>query len=438
MKIFMGLSNIASLMKDYEEGFTALGHECFCVSNHNVGIVDGPIDMSVPELVEAMLRKGNDFSPEARSRAHEKILNMAWQKALEADVCFFFWNSFKPNASDLAVLKKMGKRIVVRFCGSEVRDPHVEAQYAVRYNTEAQQYGLPEDLSSLRHKLCYLRQVERYADMIINGSNMSLRPYHWREACIFSQQGIVRRTEPQRKIPIILHAPSNRKTKGTQVWLNVFEALRTAGLQFGVKIIENIPHKDMLREYTTADIVCGSLYYGGRAMWEAFSAGCVHVGVGSTEMTEGALENFKKHFEPLGLTADTKNIMRKMEICDHYAPGFGSPNVNVTEQNVAQALADLILDLPRRQVLADAGPKFMDRWFSPQRVCQNLIDKLFSEDSLEKQLELHLPTFFRDHYIPPKNDMERLRLFNSYNKMVSRCDWYKTYVPSAERDGLVF
>lgn len=440
MKIFMGLSNIASLMRDYKEGFTALGHECFCVASNKKNIVDNSVDMLIPDLVEAALRKENNFSDKARLAAQEKFLNIAWKKALEADICFFLWNSFKPDASDLSILKGLGKRIIVRFCGSEVRDPHVELQWAKHYGMESTDYGLHKDINTLRTKLRYLRQVERYADVVLNGSCMSLRPYHWREGCLFSQQGIVRRQEPQRQEPVLLHAPSDRRTKGTDVWLKAFEILRSAGLKFGVKMVEGIPHADMLREYSTADIVCGSLYFGGRATWEALSAGCVHVGVGTKNLyeNENAKADFKKHLEVLGLPQDEKTIAWKMELCDHFAPVFDSPNVDVTVENVTQKLADLILDVQRRQKLADDGPEFMDKWFSPQKNCARLIDSLFSEDSLEKQAELRFDTFFRDHYIPPENDIERLKLFNSYNKFASRCDWYKRFVPEGERSGLIF
>lgn len=440
MKIFMGMVNIASLYHEYRAGFEALGHEVFSVSaapEHPIQN-SAPVDMFVPLMVEQRLKREPERTPERIEHWNRHYRQMAWQKALEADVCFFMWETFREDAADLADLKRMGKRIIVRVCGSEVRDPHVDAQLAARYGQQSTDYGLPADLHSLHCKLRYLRQVERYADVIINSSGMSLRPFHWREGCLFSQQGIVRRTAPQRRIPILLHAPSSRNTKGTDEWLAAFGALKAAGLQFGVKFVENIPHEDMLREYATADIVCGSLFYGGRAMWEALSAGCVHLGVGSKTLHENTVEDFRRHLGALGLPQDDEHLAWKMDICDHFAPGYAAPNVDVTQETVTQALADLILDLPRRQALAEAGPVFMDTWFSPEKACRSLLDALFEEDTLERRAELHLPTLFRHYYVPPENDPDRISLFNAHTAAVSCCDWYKTFVPRGERAGLSF
>lgn len=437
MKIFMGLNNIASLMRDYKEGFTALGHECFCVSKYEAPIVDGPVDMIIPQVVQATLRKKNDFSPSAQQAALEHAMGLAWQKALEADICFFMWETFRHNASDLAQLKQMGKRIVVRLCGSEVRDPHVDTQYAAHYGLQSVDYGLPTDVQTLRAKLRYLRRVERYADVVIAGSAMSLRPIHWRGACLFSQEGLVRRTARQRSIPVLLHAPSRQSTKGTDIWIAVFNALRDHGLSFGLKLVENIPHADMLKEYATADIVCGSLVYGGRASWEAMAAGCVHAGV-SVNGLVGHRDDEMTMLAGLNKPQDDEHLAWLSGVRDHFAPLAGSPNVAVTPQNVAQTLADLIMDLPRRQAMADAGPVFVDTWLSPTRVCQGIIDSLYEPPTHERLADSFLTTFFRQHYMPPENGQECIKLFNSYNKFVSRCDWYQQFVPSGQRAGLVF
>jgi glycosyltransferase involved in cell wall biosynthesis len=279
MKIFIGMNNVASLIGDYTEGFKDLGCEVFSVTRTDHAITSNNVDLNIPVLVNGKMKRENDFSPQAKEKWTKFYNEMAWQKALEADVVFFLWSSFMEDCSDLPLLKKLGKKIIVRFAGSEVRYPPFEREFCKWSGFPYGDNNLREDIDGFKKKLHYIRMVELFADVVIGSAALSLRPSFVNGFGLFSKRDIPQRTV-HNEIPIIMHAPSKRLTKGTNDWLVVFDALRANGFKFGLKIIEGIPHEQMLREYSSADIFCNSLIYSGRTAMEAMAAGCVVLDVG--------------------------------------------------------------------------------------------------------------------------------------------------------------
>ena len=64
--------------------------------------------------------------------------------------------------------------------------------------------------------------MEKYADLIINtedAAQLQLRPYH-RNTRFLDLRSITPNLD-QRKVPIVVHSPSNRYFKGTKYVINV-------------------------------------------------------------------------------------------------------------------------------------------------------------------------------------------------------------------------
>ena len=104
MKIFIGMQNTGSLMSDYGAGFRALGHEVFCVTESSSAITSDAVDLNIAHVVNTRFARRQATEQERRAYA-TNVRRHAWQKALEADVCMFIWNSFREDASDLPELK---------------------------------------------------------------------------------------------------------------------------------------------------------------------------------------------------------------------------------------------------------------------------------------------------------------------------------------------
>ena len=437
MKIFMGMINITSLYEEYRSGFEALGHEVFTAEVYRgPNQKDEPADLPIPDLAEARARQEGQDTPERRAHWKNFYMDMAWQKACEADVCIFLWQTFREDCRDLAQLKAMGKKIIVRFCGSEVRDDHAHAQFGRETGLAATETE-GAALETLQKKLHYLRMSERYADLTIYSSVLGLRPFYGNGGRLMDTSGILPNTG-QRQVPVILHAPSNRLTKGTSEFLLILEALRGLGLRFGTKIVEGLAHEQMLREYVGSDIYCGALYFGGKADDEAMAAGCVVLSPRGRGMTsEEQAEYYAPVLRALGLDASEDNIRWIDRLQGGVCVAQENPTIAITPENALEELAAVIQDWPRRQRLARQGVAYIKKYYDPAVVCGNILQMLDEPDKLEHRAALAWPAFFRQRYLPP-DDPQRLALFNKYTTLVSRCPWYAQYITPGERAGLRF
>jgi glycosyltransferase involved in cell wall biosynthesis len=66
----------------------------------------------------------------------------------------------------------------------------------------------------------------------------------------------------QRDVPVVLHAPSRRGTKGTELLLPIVDRLRAEGLAFEFRLLEGVPHAEAKRAIADADVVVDNLITG--------------------------------------------------------------------------------------------------------------------------------------------------------------------------------
>ena len=361
MKVFIGLYNIASLFTEFRMGFEALGHEVVTANfaDKVVSICSQDGDFELPGHIPPVLH--GDGSPMARRKRSlysalwkERI----WKDSLDADLFIFLWSSFRPDASDMRFLKSRGKKVVMGCMGSEVRYPPAAAQYRARLGAHHTDYIAPLTVRELEAKLNYLRTAEQYADVVLNGSELSLRPVL--HTFMLDTTGIPSNAAQRRK-PRLLHAPSRKSTKGSDEWAAAFETLKREGLEFDVKMVQNLPHDEMLRTYQEYDIYCGSLYYSGKADFEALAAGCVvlssywdHTEYTLDFQTELTASILRERGTPL-----PKSEIRRLKAATlAFSSEIGFPVVNVTPDTVTDRLRRLIVDYDRRCELAAMGPEF--------------------------------------------------------------------------------
>ncbi|MEO7665116.1 MAG: hypothetical protein ABIV26_08295, partial [Candidatus Limnocylindrales bacterium] len=66
----------------------------------------------------------------------------------------------------------------------------------------------------------------------------------------------------QRERPLVLHVPSRRGTKGTELLLPAIEALQAEGLPFDFQLLEGVPHEEARKAIQNADVVVDNLITG--------------------------------------------------------------------------------------------------------------------------------------------------------------------------------
>ncbi len=73
-------------------------------------------------------------------------------------------------------------------------------------------------------------------------------------------------TKSKNKKPLIIHAPSHQKVKGTRYIIDAVNQLKNEGIDFNFELIEGLTHQEAKERYKSADLVIDQLligWYGG-------------------------------------------------------------------------------------------------------------------------------------------------------------------------------
>lgn len=171
---------------------------------------------------------------------------------------FHYGYSLTPFYWDLRILKHFGKKIFVEFHGSEIRGLYKDITYDFFY---------PEwpSIRNKRKQQNRIRTLLKYADGII------LHDEELREHIpddidvpiyIVPLRVDVNKFEVnhvKNKVPVIVHAPSRRSTKGTE---GILEALKTVNGKYELVLVEGKTQKEALDIYKQADIIIDQISVG--------------------------------------------------------------------------------------------------------------------------------------------------------------------------------
>ncbi len=405
-KVFIGCTDIASLIQEFRTGFTALGIETFSVVHQQSVIQGSKVDISI----EASLPQQEWFSDskqgeQVRAYTRQELKQYCWNRAIkECDTFVFMWDSFTADFRDLLELRKLGKRIVWWFLGEDCRWRGAFDQQMQEYNLAPLRYAYPLTAEALTSRLLRLRWAEAMCDAVFNTpsqAGLALRPYY--DALPFPLD-VTRLTEggEQRERPLVVHAPSSRDKKGTTEILTVFSELQAEGIDFDVDILEGVPHSEALQRYKNADVLVGQLYGVtlGRQDRELLAQGRVVVG---------------------GITAD--RYPQRLPESFPAIPGH-------TPTELKETLRSILPDIAKRRKIAAMGRAFVSSYHDPKNVCEKLLNCL--NEYVKPDYE---PKFFRDHFVP---EPELTPVYNATTKLVAGTAWYRQGVQAGTRLGLEF
>ena len=171
--------------------------------------------------------------------------------------------------SELAWLKRLGKRIVATFQGDDARPP--EANPFVGYS-EAERAEVERVQPRRRAALL------RYADRVFF-LNPDLRRWlpgaEFRAYANVDPHALTPSPIPERDEMIVAHAPSDRKQKGTERIIETVESLRAERMPIRLLLIEGVSHSEALDLTREADLVLDQInlgWYGGYSV-EAMALG---------------------------------------------------------------------------------------------------------------------------------------------------------------------
>ncbi|MDQ6421277.1 glycosyltransferase family 4 protein [Paenibacillus sp. LHD-117] len=193
-----------------------------------------------------------------------KIRDAYFEEALETyDIFHFHFGStfYEPDKRDLQLLKTMGKKLIVHHNGSDVRLLSVARSFNNPYVFVKETW--PEEKVHAN-----MRLLSSYIDhTIIN--DYELMPYvkpYYKHVHVVPYTIDVHQIKPfypaPDSQPLIVHAPSHREVKGTEFVIAAVERLKKEGHEFQFKLLENLPHTEVMQLYRKSTIVIDQLRIG--------------------------------------------------------------------------------------------------------------------------------------------------------------------------------
>ena len=158
---------------------------------------------------------------------------------------------------DLALLRLLGKRVIVVFFGSDSRPSYLNGWEVARGFTGARA------AATTAAKRRMVLRTERHASAIV--CHVLTAQLHRRRAVAFLEMGLPRRAEPEAPRPTtrsarVLHATSSLASKGTQAISDAVDAVRARGVDLELLVISGRPNSEVLEAIRTCDFVVDEPY----------------------------------------------------------------------------------------------------------------------------------------------------------------------------------
>jgi len=201
---------------------------------------------------------------------------------------FLFGNSLFPKNLDLPLYRLFGKKTIMWFLGSDIKDyekRRIELEgMGVKYipNNKAN-----ESENAKKNKRRMIKKVEKYVDHLITGPSIAqllTRSYYGenlsnRIYMPFDLKSVNYQCSDNPEI-LIIHAPSNQSVKGTTQILDVISRLRDESYVFEFRLLQNTSSIKVRQALTEADIAIDQLFAYGPGMFalEAMASGCAVLG----------------------------------------------------------------------------------------------------------------------------------------------------------------
>jgi len=242
----------------------------------------------------------------------------AFLKLLPQTDIFHFYSSVTlvPKSVQFPILRALHKKSVYHYLGSDIRGKTPQ-QLAYGKKADAEIVGSYDAI----------RWVPE-ADVILPGIDLS---------------AIEPAPPSDRARPVILHAPSSRRRKGTDVVVAACE-----GLDADLEIVEGLRHDDAFERYRNADIVVDQLNAG---WYGVFAIECLALG------------------KPVVTFLHDEAVRRTSE-----AYGVEVPIVSATKETLRERLRPLVSDAALRRRIGAASRAYAERVHDIEVITDQLLE----------------------------------------------------------------
>lgn len=286
------------------------------------------------------------------------ILKYFIKYLLNHDIFIFLSSSsLLPFYVDLPILKLFRKKIVVYFCGCDVRHFQPVEEEARRLGFKY--YGCKDcqrrATCNLKKKVKRIKRIEKYADLIFTYpgcAHLVSRQYQflWNPVNV---DNIMYRNRLNCEQSLIVHAPSDPYKKGTGYILDAIDRLRKDGYQFECQLLQGISNVQVREILSRADICVDQLMsraYGVFAV-ESMAAGCAVLG-----------------------SVDKKYMDYPDEL----------PIIPTDPDSIYENLKMLLDNPGLRHELGKRGKEYQQKYHNPQKIARNILDLLMQANRRHK------------------------------------------------------
>lgn len=274
---------------------------------------------------------------------------------------FYFGQTLLPYSIDLPVLRLLGKRVVMVYCGSDARLASIERQRNAFWSVfERELLGnqnSPEKdwrkrimlrfQGGLCHRIIAPRNLYASVTSCVNVSKVvkNIWVHNLSAAQLISSSVMEGNQKPysENSQLRLVHIPSSPLLKGTSFFRAAVEELKIEGFEFEYLELTGLTHAQAWAELSRADIVLDQLLLGG---------------FGSLSV------------EGMGLGKPVVCFLIDSVMREHYPD---CPIVNANIENVTDCLRRLLLDPAWRELCAMEGRNFFKRHFDYAEVNERLL-----------------------------------------------------------------
>ncbi|MFQ5752934.1 MAG: glycosyltransferase family 4 protein [bacterium] len=245
--------------------------------------------------------------------------------------------------ADVRWLMLRGKKFFIEFWGSDVR--------LYEFERQRNKYFVVDNNVGQKRKLQTLQFWSDVTDSVIVADHSidHILKLYFKNIFHVGQRIEVDHYKPifphpGSKVPKIIHAPSAKKTKGTEFVIKAIDKLTSLKLKFEYVEVHGVSHHEAARIYQTADIIVDQLTLGSHGVFA-----CEAMALGKPVVC---------YILP--------------ELVSQYPEGF--PIINANPDNLAEVLEELILDPERRYHIGVRSREYAERVHDSRLVARRLID----------------------------------------------------------------
>jgi len=280
------------------------------------------------------------------------LLIYQFQAAIRwADVIHWHFNaSVLPKELDLKYVRFLNKPRIVEFWGSDVRIPEIaSADNPYR----AKMYREYPELSNGAHERSIQTQMRfsRYGfECLLPGVELDPyisesifpTPYHTKARLIILDF-IPKYPDPDKKRPVIVHAPSDKAKKGTKAVLWAIDHLKKK-YDFEFRVIHGVDHTEAINIISNCDVMVDQFVAGAHGL---------------------------ASLEAMALGKPTLCYI-KPALVETYPPDF--PIVNANQDNLAAVLGNLLENGALRHQIGRQSRAYVEKYHDAHKIAHDLVE----------------------------------------------------------------